>query len=126
MKKFRYLFPIIAATLFAGPAPAAQEGPIEIEKMAGPGRERPILVSLSGFTGEAAQVIQFDLSVQGFAVSDEQSAQYLISGSNNGNLQGKVTDHINKNVVLAKAYSGASPRRQAHAFIDDFVQALGR
>jgi TolB protein len=81
---------------------------------------------LSGFTGEATQVIQFDLYVQGFAVADEQSAQYLINGSNNGNLQGRVTDRINKNVVLSKAYSGASVRRQAHAFIDDFVETLGR
>ncbi|HTL18173.1 MAG TPA: hypothetical protein VL793_13125, partial [Patescibacteria group bacterium] len=117
---------LIVGLLSTGPAPAAQEGPIIVEKKAGPGHERPILVSLSGFSGEAVSVLQFDLYVQGFAVADEQSAQYLINGSNNGNLQGRITDRLNKSVVLAKAYSGAAIRRQAHAFIDDFVQALGR
>src|SRR5260221_8581376 len=104
----------------------AAEGPIEIIKSGGPGHERPILVTLSGFTGEADQVLRFDLYIQGFAVTNEQAAQYLISGSNNGSLQGRVIDHLNKSTVVAKAYSGGSIRRQGHAFIDDFVQTLGR
>src|SRR5581483_6371472 len=127
MNHTKYLATVLASSLLAiSTAAAGQEGAIEIEKQAGPGRERPILVSLTGFTGEATHVLQFDLYVQGFAVADEQSAQYLINGSNNGNLQGRVTDRVTKNVKLAKAYSGASVRRQAHAFIDDFVQVLGR
>jgi TolB protein len=105
----------------AGPA---QE--ISIEKFGGPGRERPILVSLSGLTGEAAQVLQFDLYVQGFAFTNAQAAQYLISGSNNGNLQARVTDSVNKNTLVSKAYSGAALRRQVHAFADDFLQAINR
>jgi TolB protein len=104
----------------------AAEGPIEIIRSGGPGHERPILVTLSGFTGEADQVLRFDLYVQGFAVTSEQEAQYIINGSNNGNLQGRVMDRLNKSTVVAKAYSGGSIRRQAHAFIDDFVQTLGR
>lgn len=127
MKKLDCLKITFAAMLLFLCVPGrSQEGAIEVEKQAGPGRERPILVSLTGFNGEAAQVLQFDLYVQGFAVTDEQAAQYLITGSNNGNFQGRVTDRINKNVVLAKGYSGASIRRQAHAFVDDFVQVLGR
>ncbi len=104
----------------------SQEGSISIDKYSGPGKERPILVSMSGFTGEAAQVLELDLYVQGFAFTNSEAAQYLITGSNNGNLQGRVTDHVNKNVKVAKAYSGASIRRQAHAFVDDFVLTLGR
>lgn len=91
-----------------------------------PGNTKPIYVSMSGFTGEAAQVLQFDLYVQGFAFTNPEAAQYLISGSNDGNLEGRVTDAYNKSVLVAKAYSGAALRRQAHAFADDFVQALGR
>jgi TolB protein len=121
---YRILFIISAAVLCA--TAHSQENAISIEKLAGPGKEKPILVSLSGFSGEAVQVLQFDLYVQGFAFTNSEAAQYLINGSNNGNLQGRVTDHINKSVLLAKAYSGASIRRQAHAFADDFVQALGR
>jgi TolB protein len=91
-----------------------------------PGQAKPILVSMSGLTGEAATTLQFDLYVQGFAFTNAEAAQYLISGSNNGNLQARASDPHNKSTLVSKAYSGASLRRQAHAFADDFVQALGR
>ena len=81
---------------------------------------------MSGLTGEAAAALQFDLYVQGFAFTNAESAQYLIAGSNNGNLQAKASDAFNKRVLVSKAYSGASLRRQVHAFADDFVQALSR
>ena len=90
------------------------------------GQVRPILVSISGITGDAATALRFDLYVQGFAFTNADAAQYLITGSNNGNLQARVTDPHNKSTLVSKAYSGASLRRQAHAFADDFVQALGR
>jgi TolB protein len=92
----------------------------------GPGREKPIWVSLSGFTGEAAQILQFDLFIQGFNFTNSENAQYLISGSNNGSLQGRVTDNINKSQIIAKAYSNAPIRRQTHAFVDEFVKAIQR
>src|SRR5258706_5238745 len=86
--------------------------------------KNPIWVSMSGFTGEAAQVLEFDLYVQGFAFTNADSAQYLISGSNNGNLQGRASDRFSKNTLVSKAYSGVSLRRQAHTFADDFVNAI--
>ena len=91
-----------------------------------PGQAKPILVSMSGLTGEADATLRFDLYVQGFAFTNAEAAQYLIAGSNNGNLEVWATDPHNKSTLVAKAYSGASLRRQAHAFADDFVQALGR
>jgi TolB protein len=102
------------------------QGQISIDKDASPGNAKPVLVSLSGITGEAAQVIQFDLYVQGFAFTNAEAAQYLISGKSNGNLEARVSDRFNKSTVVAKAYSGATLRRQAHVFVDDFVQAIGR
>ncbi len=99
---------------------------IDITKQTVPGNTPPIWVSMSGFSGEAAQVLEFDLYVQGFGFTNAANAQYLISGSNNGNVQGRVMDRFNKSALVSKAYSGASLRRQAHAFVDDFVQALGR
>ncbi len=116
----------LAATLSCCATAYSQNQAIEIEKPSGPGMEKPIWVSMSGFTSEAAQVLGFDLYVQGFAFTNAQAAQYLISGSNNGNLQGRVTDAVNKSTLVSKAYTGASVRRQAHAFTDDFVVALGR
>jgi TolB protein len=106
---------------FTGQVLAQQE--IDVEK----GLEvfsRPIYVSMSGFTGEAAQVLEFDLYVQGFAFTNAESAQYLISGSNNGNLQGRATDRFSKSTLVSKAYSGASLRLQAHTFADEFVNAV--
>jgi len=117
---------VLAALLGIALVARGQPNSIEISREVGPGRERPIWVSMSGFSGEAAQVLQFDLYVQGFAFTNADGAQYLISGSNNGNLQGQAMDRVNKHVLFSKAYSGASVRRQAHAFADDFVQTLGR
>ena len=79
------------------------------------GTAKPIRVNLSGITGEAAQVIQFDLYVQGFAFTDAESAQYLITGSANGNLTARVTDKIANSSKLAKAYTGGSLRRRVTA-----------
>src|SRR6185369_3378145 len=95
---------------------ASLHGQITITQETAPGGAKPVLVNLSGISGEAAQVIQFDLYVQGFAFTNADAAQYLISGSNNGNLQARVSDRFNKNTLVSKAYSGASIRRQAHAF----------
>jgi len=99
---------------------------IDITSYSGVGNAPPVWVALSGFTGEAAQVLQFDLYVQGFGFTNTDNAQYLLSGSSNGNLEGRVTDRFSKNALVAKGYSGASLRRQAHAFVDDFVTALNR
>lgn len=100
---------------------------VPVNKSGGnPGAEPPTWVSISGFSGEAASVLEFDLYVQGFNFTNSDNAQYLISGSNNGNLQGRVMDHYNKQMVVSKAYSGASIIRQVHAFVDEFTQAIGR
>jgi TolB protein len=115
---------LFVSALAGAAVPAAAQ--ITITQDVEPGNAKPIWVSLSGFSGEAAQVLQFDLYVQGFNFTNSEGAQYRISGSNDGNLQGKVTDAINKSELLSKVYSGATLRRQAHAFADDFLQALGR
>ncbi|MEI6565562.1 MAG: hypothetical protein WCR20_02725, partial [Verrucomicrobiota bacterium] len=80
--------------LLAGLAPVAGHGQIRIEYDVVPGGTKPVLVSMSGFTGEAAQVIQFDLYVQGFAVTNAEAAQYELSGSNGENLQGKAEEPL--------------------------------
>ena len=119
-KQLLITFSLAAATL-----PAYSQ--IDITNViAAPGNTKPIFIAMSGFTGEPEQVLRFDLYVQGFAFTNVEAAQYLLSGSNNGNLEGRVTDPHNKSTLVSKAYSGANLRVQAHAFVDDFVQALGR
>ena len=88
------------------------------------GMTKPILVSLSGFTGEAAEVLKFDLYVQGFNFVAPEAAQYVISGSDNGAVVGSVRDTVSKKDLFSRSYNGASVRRQAHAFADDIVQAV--
>ena len=88
------------------------------------GMTKPIPVSLEGFSGETLDVLKFDLYVQGFSFVGPDAAQYLISGSNAGNVQGRVTDRLAKSSLLARSYTGASLRREAHAFADDIVLAI--
>lgn len=87
----------------------------------GPGNERPLLVSITGLSGEALQTLQFDLYVQGFGFTNAEAAQYQISGSADGNLQAAAVERVNRHTIISKSYSGAALRRQVHAFADDFV-----
>src|SRR2546425_2234718 len=82
---------------------------------------RVIPIYISGFNGEADKTLRFDLEVAGCSIVSQDSAQYLVGGSNNGNVQGRLTDPHNNSTLLSKSYSGASVRRQAHAFADDIV-----
>src|ERR1700744_5773470 len=97
-----------------------------VKQVAKLGAEPPTWVSLSGFSGEAASVLRFDLYVQGCNFTNSEGAQYQIVGSSNGNLQGRVTDAVQKRTLVSKAYSGASIRAQAHLFVDEFMTAIGR
>ncbi len=86
--------------------------------------QKPVLISLEGISGEAAEVLKFDLFVQGFNFVAPDAAQYQISGSSAGDVSGRVMDRLAKKVMLSRSYNGASVRRQAHAFADDIVAAI--
>jgi TolB protein len=88
------------------------------------GNTKPIPVSLEGFSGEVAEVLKFDLYVQGFSFVGPDAAQYQISGSAAGNVEGRVVDRFAKSTILSRSYTGAALRREAHAFADDIVQAI--
>jgi len=113
----------ISSVIIASIALAQEE--IPIPAFLG-GQVKPIWVSISGINGEALQVLQFDLYVQGFNFTNVDGAQYLISGSANGNFQGRATDKFNKNTLVSHSYSGESLRRQVHQFVDDLTTALQR
>jgi TolB protein len=88
------------------------------------GNTKPIPVSLDGFSGEVADVLRFDLYVQGFSFVSPDAAQYQISGGDSGSVAGSVTDKFARKIILSRSYTGASLRRQAHAFADDIVSAI--
>jgi TolB protein len=80
---------------------------------------------LSGYDGEAASVLRFDLEVAGFEITTADKAQYSLSGKNSGGqIEGRLQDLLSKANLLAKAYTGESIRLQAHALADDVVMAI--
>lgn len=102
----------------------AAEDPINVEKASG---VRIIPISISGYTGEANQIIRFDLEVMGFQVTDPSTAQYNLAGKNDGGqVEGRLTDRLSKASLLAKAYTGGTTRSQAHTLADEVVQAILR
>jgi TolB protein len=88
------------------------------------GQTKPIPVAIEGFSGEVADVLKFDLYVQGFSLVAPDAAQYQISGTAAGSVQGRVVDRVAKSTILSRSYTGTSLRRQAHAFADDIVQTI--
>jgi TolB protein len=115
---------ILTATLCLA---ATATGQIQIERdQLVPGASKPIWVSISGISGDALRVLQFDLYVQGFNFTNSEAAQYLISGSADANFTGRAVDKYARNTLVSKAYSGVPLRRQVHVFVDDFVKALNR
>ncbi|MBK9139545.1 MAG: PD40 domain-containing protein [Verrucomicrobia bacterium] len=121
--KLSLRFPLVTTLvlLLGGPLQAAEER-LTITDWA-TGREAPIRITLSGYSGEALNVLQFDLEVAGFKVVPEAEAQWLLQGSSQGQLQGRLTDAINKSVKFSKAYSGGSLRNQVHTLADEVVEA---
>lgn len=110
-------------TLLAITAAWAADEDITIIKSFVPGNTKPIWVNISGLTGEAAQVLQFDLYVQGYNFTNADNAQYLIAGSNNGSLSARATDKYSGQLLVNKVYNGGALRRLTHAFVDDFTKA---
>ena len=126
MKNCLKILPIMIAVLAAGLARGQNnQGEIVITRPVSVlGSTKPIPVSLDGFSGEVADVLKFDLYVQGFSFVTPDAAQYQISGTGTGSVQGRVVDRFAKSNILTRSYTGASLRRQAHAFADDIVQAI--
>jgi TolB protein len=84
----------------------------------------PTPIHLAGFSGEVASTLRFDLEVAGCRIAPETEAQLSLLGSNTPNVEGRLLDR-NKASLLAKGYSGGSPRQQAHALADDVIKAMG-
>lgn len=102
--------------------PSAQEIRIQKEMLWEPGTARPIPIALSGFEGEAAAVLQFDLEVAGFRIVPPESAQYELKGGRTGSgLEGSLSDRVSRVALWARVYSGGTLRQQAHALADDVV-----
>jgi TolB protein len=85
---------------------------------------RVVPIALSGYSGEAASALRFDLEVMGFEITTPDKADFTLTGKSTPNVEGRLQNLNTKQTVLAKAYSGESARLQAHALADDVVQAV--
>lgn len=88
------------------------------------GFEKPIPVSISGFTGEVDSVLKQDLRFMGIEAVGPDQAQYLITGNNNGRVEGRLVEKYNKHEIFGRAYTGGSLRAQTHRFADDIAMAI--
>jgi TolB protein len=124
MKRSIYIFLTIGLLALTGNDTHGEDAVSVHKQIDALGLTKPIPVALSGFTGEAGEVLRFDLYVQGFSFVAPDAAQYLISGSDTGTVTGSVTDKFAHKVILSRSYNGSSVRRQAHALADDIMQAI--
>jgi TolB protein len=90
------------------------------------GFEKPIPVSISGFTGEVDSVLKQDLLFMGFEAVAPDQAQLLITGNNNSRVEGRLIEKFNKHEIFGRAYTGGSLRAQTHRFADDISMAMKR
>ncbi len=125
MKKFRYM-EAAAILLVWGASMAATHaetgGKMIISREVDATKTIPI--NLSGYTGEVLSTLKFDLEVVGFSMAGPEQADYLVVGSNASRVEARVSNRFSKAEILAKAYSGASLRAQAHALADDIVEKI--
>src|SRR5207244_5622794 len=88
------------------------------------GAAKRIPISLEGYSGEVILVLRFDLDIQGFEITTADKAQYLLSGNNTSSVVGRLTDRINRASLLAKEYTGGTPRSEPHALSDDIEETI--
>jgi len=51
----------------------------------------PTPIAITGFSGEVARALNFDLTVMGFIEVPPDSAKYALTGNNNGSVQGQLS-----------------------------------
>jgi len=126
MKTFKLLLTTFALGCLVGSSPAlrAADDEVVVGKTTWSLNAKPTLLSLSGFSGEVEQALRFDLEVMGCKIVPATEAQYQVTGSNNGRVEGRLIDAISKAQLLGKAYAGGTQRQQAHALADDIVALL--
>jgi TolB protein len=84
-----------------------------------------IPISVSGFSGEADSVLKFDLSVLGLELAAPDKADYLVSGTEEGRLAGRLQQAgAGGSTIFARIYSSGTTRAQAHAFADDIAKEI--
>jgi len=127
MNRHSFLLPLIVAVLlpFLSNGVKGAEEHLVIPKSYDPfGFLKPVPVNISGFTGEADAVLKTDLTFMGVQHVPLEQAEYLVTGSTAGRVEGQLVNKATKNQLFARAYTGGSTRAQIHAFADDIAKQL--
>jgi TolB protein len=120
MKMNYKIFLITVLLSISSFAVKADDQPIEIKKPT----TYVVPIAVSDFEGEVDSVLKFDLSVLGMEITLPDKAAFLVSGSQNGRLEGRLTATGAKQPLWARAYAGGSARSQAHAFANDIAKEI--
>ena len=92
-------------------------------QVVGEARNKLIPLALSGYSGEVATVLKFDLEVMGCKIMPEAEASFVLKGAVEGAVKGALSDKAG-NFGFNRRYSGGSLRDQAHALSNDVIKAL--
>jgi TolB protein len=84
----------------------------------------PVPVNISGFAGESLAVLKSDLIFMGVQPVTLEQADYLVTGSSAGRVDGRLTSKQTKSELFARAYTGGNTRAQIHAFANDIAKQL--
>jgi TolB protein len=85
---------------------------------------KPVPVNISGFAGESLAVLKSDLTFMGVQPVALEQADYLVTGSIAGRVEGRLASKQTKSELFARAYTGGNTRAQIHAFADDIAKQL--
>ena len=81
-------------------------------------------VSITGFGPETESVLKFDLYVLGMEVTAPDKAEYVLSGKDNGHVEGQLSRSGGSAPLFFRSYNGAGMRSQAHALAEEVVRAI--
>ncbi len=115
---------VLMTVFSANVAAQAQNGTISIDRYDTYGQKDPYPISVSGLSGEALNVLTFDLTVSGFTLVSKEKASALVSAKNENNIIAKLTDSTGENVLFNRSYKNGSTRAQAHVLAADIVKAI--
>jgi TolB protein len=112
---------LLAASLLFRNAALAQS-PADVSIIAEGAKSTP--VALTGFSGEAQEILRFDLYVAGFDLVSAGQAEWEVAAQGTGEFEAVLNNVVAKAEAFHRAYPGGSGRAKAHALADDVIEAI--
>ena len=120
-KNFSLLAGLLVAGLTTATSVSAQTSP-DVSIVGSSSRVIPI--ALAGFSGEAQEILRFDLYVAGFDIVSAGQGDWELDAKSGGELEAVLNNVAAKTETFHRSYPGGSGRARAHALADDVVEAV--